>query len=547
MPVALSPRSPSWREIAWLSLCFLASAAPFLARPIHLDEPVFVWVAEQVSRHPLDFYGFEINWTGSALPVHQVMMNPPLASYLIAGAAALVGWSATALHAAFTLPALAALLGTLALAARWSARPLLAGLAVLWTPAFLVSSTLLMSDVLAVALWVWALVFWESGLRKGSFARLAAAGCLAGLCALAEYFGIALLALLALYAALQTRRAGAWLAALAPAVALPGAYHFYTQALYGEGLLFAAGDWAGSARLLALADLPTLAAKLGEGLAFTGGCAASALALAPLMLSRRQGLAWGLGALLLAAALLGGGRFGPPWVALQVAFWSSAGLGVLALALADARAARDPEALLLLAWVAGTFVFAAFLNWTVNARGLLPLIPAVGILIARRIERRARAAGAEPSRRRLVAGLAAAAALALATAWADARLAASAQLAAQTLVRDLVAGGERVWYQGHWGFQFYAEREGARAFDSRGPQPAPGELVVVPRNTSYPIPLPRELFERERRVDLAVPRWISTMNPASGAAFYAASFGPLPFAFGGAAPERYLVYRAKAP
>jgi hypothetical protein len=222
------------------------------------------------------------------------------------------------------------------------------------------------------------------------------------------------------------------------------------------------------------------------------------------------------------------------------------GLGVLALALADARAARDAEALALLAWVAGTFAFAAFLSWTVNGRGLLPLLPAVGILIARRIERRARAAGAEPSRRRLVAGFAAAAALALATAWADARLAASAQLAAQTLVRDLVAAGGQVWYQGHWGFQFYAEREGARALDARGPRPAPGDVVVVPRNNSDLVPLPRQLFARERRVDLAVPRWISTMNASSGAAFYSSTLGPLPFAFGRAAPERYVVYRAKA-
>jgi hypothetical protein len=38
------------------------------------------------------------------------------------------------------------------------------------------------------------------------------------------------------------------------------------------------------------------------------------------MLSRRQSLAWGLGALLLAALALASGRFGPPWVGLQVAF-----------------------------------------------------------------------------------------------------------------------------------------------------------------------------------------------------------------------------------
>ena len=37
-------------------------------------------------------------------------------------------------------------------------------------------------------------------------------------------------------------------------------------------------------------------------------------------------------------------------------------------------------------WVIGTFLFAAFLNWTVNARSLLPLTPAVAILMTRRLE-----------------------------------------------------------------------------------------------------------------------------------------------------------------
>jgi hypothetical protein len=41
---------------------------------------------------------------------------------------------------------------------------------------------------------------------------------------------------------------------------------------------------------------------------------------------------------------------------------------------------------MLMLWVLGTFVFAAFMNWTVNARSILPMTPAIGILIVRRLE-----------------------------------------------------------------------------------------------------------------------------------------------------------------
>jgi len=47
---------------------------------------------------------------------------------------------------------------------------------------------------------------------------------------------------------------------------------------------------------------------------------------------------------------------------------------------------RDANSLLLVLWIAGTFYFAACCNWTVNARSILPMTPAVAILVARRLQ-----------------------------------------------------------------------------------------------------------------------------------------------------------------
>jgi hypothetical protein len=70
----------------------------------------------------------------------------------------------------------------------------------------------------------------------------------------------------------------------------------------------------------------------------------------------------------------------------QLALFIACGASVLALAAVDVWKRRDADSLLLALWVLGTFVFTAFLNWTVNARSVLPLNPAAGILLARRLD-----------------------------------------------------------------------------------------------------------------------------------------------------------------
>jgi hypothetical protein len=169
-------------------------------------------------------------------------------------------------------------------------------------------------------------------------------------------------------------------------------------------------------------------------------------------------------------------------------------------------------------------------------RGFLFLLPALAILAARRIQRRGSGGG---SRIRDAAGLVAAAALSLAVAAADARLAGSAREAAHALV----AGhpGREVWFQGHWGFQYYAERLGARAMEPGKPVPA-GALIIQPHNNSFLWRLDAKPLEQ--RV-FAGPAGCSTMEPTLGAGFYSSTWGPMPFAFGAVSPETYTVYESR--
>src|ERR1700733_6658228 len=145
----------------WLA----AALGPFLAKPFNIDDPLFIRLAQQVSAHPGDPFGFPVNWYGLVSPMWTVTENPPVAGYYFALAGNIFGWSEIGLHLAGLLAALAVILGTHRLALRLCGQPLSAACAVLFTPIFLVSAGTVMCDVLMLAFWVWAVVFWVEGLE----------------------------------------------------------------------------------------------------------------------------------------------------------------------------------------------------------------------------------------------------------------------------------------------------------------------------------------------------------------------------------------------
>lgn len=513
---------------------------PFVGKAFHIDDPLFLKAARQIRSNPLDFYGFRVNWYGTEQPMWEVTKNPPLGSFFIALAAEVAGWSEVALHLAFLLPAVAAALGTLALARRFCTHPLIATFAAVATPAFLVSSTNVMCDVLLVAFWVWAVELWARGFESRRTLLLVMSGVLIALAALTKYFGVALVPLLFVDGFARSRKAGWWAAALLVPIAVLAGYQIWTRNLYGRGLL---SDAAAYSSIIRFRSGPLLSGKLVAGLSFAGGSLASLVFFAPrlwsartLAISAAAGvlLTFAAGAALPAKALGATGAVS----LLQLAAFAVAGAGVVALAVADVWPRRDADAILLFLWVGGTLLFAVLLNWTVNARSILPAAPAVGILIARRLERRA---GTLPGRRAVrAAPLAGAAVLALTVAWADWRLADAGRTAAESLPP---AGATRgtLWFEGHWGFQHYMEARGARALDWRRSRLSLGDRVAIPVDNANVIALPGDAVVHRALRDVPTLSFLTTMSPPLGAGFYVDDWGPLPFAFGRVPPERYVL------
>src|ERR1022692_2654567 len=268
-----------------LAAALLACLLPFSGKAFNIDDTLFIYVARQIAMHPLDPYGFKVNWFLDAVPMARETKNPPLASYYIAAAASFVGWSERALHLAFLLPALAVILGTYRLARRFTNSPLLAATATLLSPGFLVSAPSVMCDTMWLALGLGAIFFGIEGLEPLKPHYLAISAFLITVCALTKYFGAALILLLAAYSWARLRSLGSWAWYLVlPILALTG-YQHWTKAVYGLRMISEAAHMSTGVRQARQSS--ALATALVD-LSFVGGCTLPALTFAPIIWPRNR-------------------------------------------------------------------------------------------------------------------------------------------------------------------------------------------------------------------------------------------------------------------
>lgn len=556
----LPPRAQAWiaalLPTAWL--------LPAINKAYHIDDPLFVWTARKIVETPGDFYGFDLIWYYDVEPMYLVMQNPPLISYYLAPFGALFGWGEAVMHLALLPFATALGLGSWLVARRFCAHPLAATLIATLTPGVLISASQVMSDVPMLALWIWAMHCWFNGIERDRAGWCVAAGALIALGTITKYFAGSLVPLLGLYTLLQgpAHRRKLY-ALLIPLVAL-FAYEFWTYRLYGLGLFADAGRFAAEQRVR---DGVSVFSKGVTTLVFTGGCLITPALLALAVVPRWARYAGGAAIpvfFVVGAATLSGWLMPPvnlinlvnPDVApfrvetlapgwghfLHWAVFLAAGAALPLLALDDLRRRRDALSLLLLLWVGGTLLFVAALNHIVNARVIIPLALPYALLVARRIEA---LSVDDASARRLWghAGSAAAAGAAITAALfaADYRLADTARRAAADILALPRAEGARVWFSGHSGFQYYMEAGGAETVERTRSIARAGDLVALPVNNWGHVTLTPELVASHAVLSYWSVPFAVTSHHQRFAGFYADRTGALPFVFGAAPREQYLV------
>ena len=547
-PLLDESRWPRAGSILLLIIITILLIAPFANKAFHIDDPLFLWSAKHIQSHPTDPYRFNVTWYFDQMEMWQVMKNPPFTSYYIAFVAYLVGWGEKALHLAFLLPAIAVVLGTYFLARKLCARPVWATLAGLITPVFIVSSTTVMCDVMMLAFWVWAIFFWIRGTEGNDPLSFALSAFLVAVCALTKYYGMSLIILLFAYTLIKKREIGLWVIYLFIPILILTWYQWETHALYGRGLLLDAGAYASEFRGRLPFGLPV---KGLIGLAFTGGCLISLLFYTPFLWSRSVLfilLALSVITILALSFAETVGIFplhdvyGVRWSqVIQLGIMVIIGMNWLALAVTDLWHHKgDSTSLLLFCWVMGTFTFATFINWSVNGRSILPMAPAAGILLGRRITQQGISFKKSSV---LFWPLLPTLFVALSVTWADYGLANSARSAVERIYATYGKEKRTLWFQGHWGFQYYMEWRGAKVAEMHKFGLASGDILVVPENNWPTFPLLQDrIVALQDTIELhpSVP-WLTTMNRFRGAGFYSDIWGPLPFVMESALPERYHI------
>jgi hypothetical protein len=348
--------------------------------------------------------------------------------------------------------------------------------------------------------------------------------------------------LMAVYAIAKRNRTILPFVFLALPLAVLFGYERWTAALYGHGML---SDAANAAAELQWAGDQKAWSKFLIGLSFSGAVVPGVFFLSPRLFSRR--LLAGSAVTALAAALLlvrNPANAGSvidlkkiqPFLAIELVLLIVSGLVTLALGVSSLKRRMAPEVVLLSLWLLGTFVYSSFVNWTINEPPLMLIGPPAAILLSRRLAGR----GA-PSVRWVAASLTVAAILSLAVCWGDYCFANAGRAAAERVMSLPRPEGSTVWFQGHWGFQYYMEERGAQAVDFTSTIFEPGDLIVLPRNNSLVLDMHPRYIASSEVVKLAASVWVTTMSSAVRAGFYSHLWGPVPFTFGPIPLEKYDV------
>jgi hypothetical protein len=329
-----------------------------------------------------------------------------------------------------------------------------------------------------------------------------------------------------------------WL--LIPVLGMVG-YQAWTYELYGVGSLGNAAKYATQWREKGPSSGRP---RVLTGLSFVGGCLLTAMPAVIALMSRKGRWVYVIVGLVLLGGIFGldlpliegydaGTGMGAGKM-MELAIFSASGVFILGMAIRELGRMRKADAVLLGLGILGTFVFVIGLNWTVSARTVLPMTPLVGIVIARQVGTRRLARGLMGS----VIGLLP---VSLGLAYADYRVCGASREASE-IIRDRTQG-QVVWFQGHWGFQYYMQGWGARALDAQGTVCEPGDFMVVPATTSNVYPVPAGAVTEVARLELWQARGVTTLDLKLGAGFYSDVSGPLPFAFGVGAPVTFDVFR----
>lgn len=547
----------------------IALLLPFVNKAFHVDDTLFLYSARQILKNPLRPYDFMVHWNPTEEHMWEVTMNPPLASYYSAAITGLFGEREVALHLAYMLPALGAGLATYWLALSIGASPFWSAIILVASPGFLVTATGVSSDMITLSFYVIAVAAFVRGSQKGSWGLLVFSSLAAGLCSVSKYIGITVVPLLVAYSVIRERRISPRLLVFLITLAIFSAWAVHGMLYYGrphffEAAMYKSKIFEAGRRFSLLSVSRRLYLIIASASFFAGSLGPSACLSAWFCRHKLRVFLISALAACVAASIM---------VPIRAYFGNTVSCAALPMLLAfvcvtsvflcwcfGGMKSWSPERWLLALWVFGILLFAAYFNWTVAVRVVLFCLPAAAILLGLAVK----SGNMRHCWVKVLVG--ATVVLALVVTAADYHWSGSYRRIAHELMsarrNGLADTGERyksnfagkLYFQAHWGLQFYLERAGWEYFVWSPRHNEYDRLESIDRLVLTPLSMPNKpLFdavdEQIRKGALKVVNvedispflCVHTQNKRTRAGFYSAGSGPVPYLFSRQPCETFIL------
>lgn len=490
------------RIIGWAALLLVALSisVPFLGKPFNIDDPLFLSCAEHIRDAPGDPLSAEVNWSGRTQRLFDFFSNPPGMCYYLALVLKLLGASEAAVHVGCLPFSVIAAFSIYWLAARFTQNPLAVSLSLLLCPLYWVMATTVMPDVALLAFFTGSLALYVHGFDRSSWPLLILSGIAASCALMLRYSGLAVPAVMALYYCIYWRKGKAlyFLPLLIPAAVFTW-WCVWTSGRYGESHFIAQ---LGFQEYLGIPDLHQGVGRLSAHLCYIGG--ATVFPVFFFLPSFRDKFTarfvLPLTALLSAVLWLVFVQPKAKYTAVNAALgglflWAAVFFFAAALVpvLGKMRAKAPPrDDVFLLLWALGIIVMQ---NSGVHAAAkyMLPAAVPVAFVLFRSMsvlswpENLRRAAIAL-----LVTSTAAAGLLVSLVDYESAGALREAAYYCRASANDQAAGR---YFCGHWGFQFYLEREGFKPYEEGSIDLKKGDYLAVV-SLAWPQSVPEALMSR---------------------------------------------------
>ena len=517
----------AWPALLLATVCLI----PFLRKPFVIDDSHFLTMAQQIIKHPTHPMDFDICWNGPFACTKAYLLTPGNALMGYALAPTVLGgtheWMAHLTQLALVWIAILAMT-SLVFQFGWNRWYAMAGALLLTTiPPFLPMASTAMPDILSTALTLVAIERLAAWKAEGKWTQGAAAAIALGLAGFARSHLVLLIPLAAFFMLENTdprevlaeirRRPGLWTPVLAGFALLATIILITREHNLAVAPPNATTGW--------LHILPNLAAYLLYlAVPFP-------LAICWFLNRMKAGRVFQVCAIFAVAM---------PFFFLKghpiLPFFLIIGAAAFCYLVIETCKSRDHFNLFLLLWVLIPLPIVYYSH--LPMKYLLPCVPAVIFICFRWMD----GFSVRFVRATVILFVIASTAYSLLILRSDAEFAEFGRDALYQLITPHVTAGEKVWFPGqYWSF-WYAPRDGASLIYPGGPQPKPGDLLVVDELAGIDHQL-LERFPHRTLVDVVTHKYRFGRTMGAGIGLYSNGYGFWLWGFGESNHDRYELWR----